>query len=82
MNEFRKPFGRFSANALRRTIGSYELRILRFELAQLLDQLVVLAIRNLGVFVEIVEIFVALNFFPQIARSLFRLMVALARLRP
>src|SRR6266404_7105117 len=71
MKKFRKPFGRSAADALRRTFRSDEFRVPLFELTQLVDYFVVLAIGNFGIVLKIVEIFVALNFFTQILDRFF-----------
>ena len=65
MDEFGKAFGGATADALGWAVRREKLRMLLFQSAQLFDQLVILAIRNLRIVPDVVEFFVALNLFAQ-----------------
>jgi len=71
MNEFRKTFGRTTADALGGTVGREEFGMLFFEGAQTLDQIVVLAILNLRIVAHMVEFFVMANLFAQFGDRFF-----------
>ena len=63
VDEFGKSFGRPAADALSWTVRCDQLGMFFFQLAQPVDQLVVLAIGNFRIVVKVIEVFVAANLF-------------------
>lgn len=67
MNEFGKAFGGTATDPLGGTVQGDVFGIFIFELAEPLKQIVILAVGNLRIVLQIVEVFVAMNLAAQVA---------------
>jgi hypothetical protein len=60
-----KTFGRTSADALRRAVGRDKLRVLGLNLYQTSKERVIFRVGNLGIVVNVIQLFVTANLFAQ-----------------
>ena len=67
-----KTFDRPSADALRRRIGRHQIRMLGFEVLEVVQQPIEFLVGNLRVVVDVVALFVVTNRFAQFANAVSR----------
>src|SRR4029077_1581323 len=65
MRRFENPFARLAADALRGRVGRDQVGVIGFQLLQLIHELVELGVRNFRRVEDVVQIFVAADFFPK-----------------